>query len=277
MDNITLVVLSIVVIGIFLLILSSRNKKKKIQQQLAQKFPDAWRDVLQAKVIFYEGLDDADKRLFEKRIQLFIATKNIQGIDTDIDDSIRLMVASSAVIPTFAFSGYNYPRVQTVLIYPNSFDSMFQTERFDGHKQNIMGMVGNQALKGTVILSKPDLVKAFDGRPHKENVGVHEFVHLLDMEDGAVDGIPELLIEKRFVGPWLHEIKKEIKKIEAGTSDINPYALTNNGEFLAVVSEYFFDNPEKFHRKHPDLYTFLSGIYNKDHDTQTQAAEQTKG
>jgi Mlc titration factor MtfA (ptsG expression regulator) len=86
---------------------------------------------------------------------------------------------------------------------------------------------------------------------------------LLDKEDGVIDGIPELLIEKRFIGPYLHEIKKEIRKIENGKSDINPYALTNNAEFLAVVSEYFFDNPEKFQKRHPELYSFLSSIFNK--------------
>jgi MtfA peptidase len=85
---------------------------------------------------------------------------------------------------------------------------------------------------------------------------------LLDKEDGVIDGIPELLMQRKYVGPWLHEIKKEMRKIETGKSDINPYALTSNAEFLAVVSEYFFDSPEKFKHRHPDLYQFLSTIFN---------------
>ena len=106
------------------------------------------------------------------------------------------------------------------------------------------------------------LVKAFDGQPHKENVGIHEFVHLLDKEDGIIDGIPRALITHKFAGPWLHEIKKEMGKIEKGNSDINPYALSSNAEFLAVVSEYFFDNPDKFKKRHAELYEFLATIYN---------------
>jgi Mlc titration factor MtfA (ptsG expression regulator) len=53
-------------------------------------------------------------------------------------------------------------------------------------------------------------------------------------------------------------------KIEAGKSDINPYALTNEAEFLAVVSEYFFEKPEQLQHKHPELYEILSLIFTQD-------------
>ena len=233
-----------------------------LKEKLKQDFPDIWRQLLNEKVVFYAQLDDIDKRLFEQRTQLFLATKTITGIDIDIDDSIRLMVASSAIIPTFAFPKYTYPNVHTILIYPNSFDEQFQTKRFKGHKEFITGIVGNRSLSGCVVLSKPDLITGFNGLPNQSNVGIHEFVHLLDNEDGEIDGIPEVLIQRPFVGPWLNEIKNETGLIEKRKSDINPYALTNKAEFLAVVSEYFFDNPKKFERKHKGLYMSLSKIFN---------------
>jgi len=245
----------------FLLLLIFRRKKQKVHEKLEEAFPAAWRDLLIKRVRFYGNLDAEEKQVFEKRVQLFIASKQIEGVETEVDDAVRLMVASSAVIPTFAFPEYNYPQVETVLLYPNSFDEGLQTERYDGHKQNITGMVHGAYHNRTVILSKPDLMKDFDGLAHKENVGIHEFVHMLDKEDGEIDGVPERLIEHRFVAPWLREIKSEIKRVEAGKSDINPYALTNNAEFLAVVSEYFFGNPEKFQRKHPELYQFLLSVF----------------
>jgi len=256
--------ITFIVICLAVYIRVSSKKKQLLQEKLNTPFQEAWREILKNKVVFYSNLGGEDKALFEKRVKRFMATKNIEGIDTQIDDNIRIMVASSAVIPTFAFPKYNYPKVHTVLIYPNSFDEDFQTERFEGHKEVILGMVGNRFMNGTVILSKPDLIKAFDGLPHRENVGVHEFVHLLDKEDGIIDGIPRMLIDNHFAGPWLHEIKKEMDKIKKGHSDINPYALTSNAEFLAVVSEYFFDNPEKFKKRHTELYDFLSTIFNRD-------------
>jgi len=241
--------------------------RRRTNKQPLQDFPASWKTFLENHVRFYMDLSNEDKQIFQKRVQLFLTSKNIEGIDTEIDDTIKLMVASSAIIPTFAFSGYNYPNVSSVLVYPNSFDEQFQTARYKGHKQFISGMVGNRFMNGTVILSRPDLEKAFDGQVHKENVGVHEFVHLLDKEDGAIDGIPEFLLQHRYVGPWLHEVKNEMVRIRKDKSDINPYALTNNAEFLAVVSEYFFSNPKSFQDRHPKLFAFLSSIYNTDNST----------
>ena len=54
---------------------------------------------------------------------------------------------------------------------------------------------------------------------------------------------------------------QEVHKIETGHSDINPYATTNEAEFFAVVSEYFFEKPEEFEAKHPELYEMLSRIF----------------
>lgn len=230
---------------------------------LSAPFPDEWRNILSTHVRFYLEMEEEHKPEFEQRIQLFFATKKIVPVDTEIDDSIRLMVAASAIIPMFAFPGYNYPNLRQVLIYPNSFDENFQTERYEGNSENIIGMVGNRFMNGTMILSKPDLLRAYDGAHHRNNVGIHEFVHLVDNIDGVTDGIPEMLIQHSYVAPWLHIIKEEMFKIQQGKSDINPYALTSNAEFLAVVSEYFFNNSEKFRKKHAELYHYLKDIFHQ--------------
>ena len=129
---------------------------------------------------------------------------------------------------------------------------------------NILGMVGNRFMKGIVIFSKPALLASFDGKANTFNVGIHEFVHLIDGLDGAIDGVPEMLVDNSFALPWLTEVRKEMKKIKHNNSDINPYALTNEAEFLAVASEYFFDAPEKFERKHPELYKYMEKMFRVD-------------
>jgi MtfA peptidase len=240
------------------------KKALKNKRALAGAFPESWRHILYNHVRFYSDLKQDQKVAFEKRVQLFLATKKIEPIDTEIGDTIRIMVAASAIIPMFAFPGYNYPNLREVLIYPNSFDEKFQTMRFEGHEESIIGMVGNRFMNGTMIISKPDLVSAYDGSIHKNNVGIHEFVHLVDKFDGSTDGIPEILLKHAYVAPWLNLIKEEMSQIEQGRSDINPYALKSNAEFLAVVSEYFFDDPAKFKANHPELYQYLTTIFHQN-------------
>lgn len=248
-----LIFLFVVVLGFYLFYSKRRNKVT------ARAFPVAWQKILMEKVPFYERLDPVGQTMFEIRIQRFLDAKRITGVDTQIDDTIKLLVASSAIIPTFSFPNFNYPNVNEVLIYPNAFNKNFETADTEGG--NIVGMVGNRFMKGIVILSKPNLLKAFDGKEHEFNVGVHEFVHLIDGLDGATDGVPNTLMENSFVLPWLTEVRKEMGRIKHNNSDISPYALTNEAEFLAVASEYFFDSPEKFERRHPELYGYMSKIF----------------
>ena len=53
----------------------------------------------------------------------------------------------------------------------------------------------------------------------------------------------------------------EIKNIINDQSDINPYGATNEAEFFAVASEYFFERPALLKEKHPGLYQLLESIF----------------
>jgi Mlc titration factor MtfA (ptsG expression regulator) len=252
-------------VSLLLIYILHRHYSKSYRRRLAvadRPFPEAWRQSLENSSEFYRNLGEDAKNIFHQRVLFFLAEKKIEGISTDIDDEIRLLVAASAIIPTFAFPFFEYPNLDQVLIYPNSFDRSFQTQRYQGHEQDLAGMVGTGFLNGKLLLSKPDLVNGFKGR-NLHNVGIHEFVHLLDMADGAVDGLPEIFLAHAYAIPWLQVIQAEVKKIREGESDINPYGLTNNAEFLAVVSEYFFDDPEKLETDHPELYQFLCTIFHQ--------------
>jgi Mlc titration factor MtfA (ptsG expression regulator) len=229
-----------------------------------QQFPETWRGILQQRVLFYSKLPHLKKALFEKRVQVFLASKKIVGVKTVLDDETRILVAASAIIPTFAFPAFDYPELTEILIYPTAFTQNFDFESTDNQSRNLIGMVGNGYMNHVMLLSKDALFAGFDGRLSKYNVGVHEFVHLLDQEDGIIDGIPERLMEHKYVIPWLHLIKKEMDKIKEGESEIHPYAITNNAEFLTVISEYFFNNPEDFYYQHPDLYAFLTKCYRQN-------------
>ncbi|MDB4999471.1 MAG: peptidase [Mucilaginibacter sp.] len=217
------------------------------------------KQLLTQHIDFYNNLNDEDKKVFEQRVQRFLTDVHIEGLGFEIHDIDSIMVASSAVIPIFGFKGWTYRNVTNVLLYPDTFNNEFQ---FEGTKdRNILGMVGSGYMNGQMILSRSALVKGFSKNSGEENTGIHEFVHLLDKADGATDGIPESFLAHEYIEPWVKMMHQEIRNIEMDHSDINPYATTNQAEFFAVVSEYFFKKPDQFQNNHPELYAMLSKIF----------------
>lgn len=219
-----------------------------------------WRVILAEKVGFYNNLSKEEKEWFEYKLLEFLANVKITGIETEVEIQDRLLVASSAVIPIFEFPDWQYLNLDEVLLYPASFNSKFETS---GEKGTILGMVGEGYMNGKMILSKPSLHNGFRNETDKKNTAIHEFVHLIDKADGQVDGIPELLLKKQYTLPWFDLIYKKIDEILKNKSDINPYGATNEAEFFAVISEYFFERPALLQKKHPKVYELLEEIFNK--------------
>jgi Mlc titration factor MtfA (ptsG expression regulator) len=186
----------------------------------------------------------------------------IDGIDTSVNDLDKLLVAASAVIPVFGFQKWKYYNLRNVLLYPGSFNK----DEFlaSGYEQNTLGMIGNGPMQKVMILSKPALHFGFQMEPPKENTGIHEFVHLLDKEDGDVDGLPEALLNRKFNSKWIELMNKNIQTIIEGRSDINDYGASNKAEFFAVTSEYFFNRPDLFKENHPELFDLMCKIFNQD-------------
>ena len=256
-------------IAIFLYrFLTRKNRRREALRQ--QPFPPAWETILQTEVPFFQTLDPSEQDRFREEVRIFLSEKRITGIKTSIDDEVRVLVAASAIIPIFGFPGWEWDQISEVLIYPTTFNHDYETGQEEDH--DVLGMVGTGAMQRMMILSKPDLLEGFRGSQDQKNVGIHEFVHLLDKSDGAVDGVPSLGLPPSLITPWIKLVHKEMEKIQAGHSDINPYGLENEGEFFAIVSEYFFESPDKMKRKHPDLYAMLERVFHQDPQARVKKA-----
>ncbi len=232
-------------------------------------FPPQWEVVLRRHVVFFQTLEPAEQARFRQETQIFIGEKRITGIGTQVDDTVRVLTAASAIIPIFGFPHWEWHQISEVLIYPNRFNEDFEFKDADGRQ--ILGMVGTGAMNGVMILAKPDLLQGFRNPGDKRNVGLHEFAHLVDKSDGSVDGVPEVGLGRNFIGPWVELVRREMQQMAAGNSDLNPYGLTNEAEFFAVATEYFFEKPGLMRRKHPDLYGMLARVFRQDLATRAKA------
>ncbi len=227
-------------------------------------FPEEWRQALEGKVAFYAELSAEEKRRFEHKVQEFLLNFRITGAETSPDDVDRLLAASSAVIPVFRFKDWQYGNLDEVVIYGDSFNRRFEAAQ-DGSK--VEGLLGSGPMEGKMFLSQRALREGFANERDKDNTAIHEFVHLIDKMDGSVDGIPEVLLERQYVIPWLDLIGRKIGEIKKGSSDINLYGATNRAEFLAVAGEYFFENPELLRERHPDTHEALQRVFGQGEST----------
>jgi len=198
---------------------------------------DEHKRFLQSSVSFYKQLDSDEKIKFERRCMSFIQVTEIVGHELEVSDQDRLLVASSSVILAWGFDKWEYVQVDTVILVPGSFN---ENSEFGQTDSNITGLVD------------------------KRNVAIHEFAHLIDMADGDCDGLPKEITEAAFCLPWLNLVRKGITDINKNKSNIRDYGATNQAEFFAVVSEYFFEQPQMLKRKQPDLYDSLETFYRQN-------------
>jgi len=250
-------ILTLICIGFYFLYKLFRTTSVDIKD-----FNREWRAILLDDVDYYLHLTPEERTRFEKDVLVFFSKVRITGVDTKINDKDRLFVACSAVIPLFGYPGSSFDNLSEVLIYEGKFNHQYDTK--SGTKRNILGMVGSGVMNRHMILSKPALRNGYNKKHRSQNVGIHEFVHLLDKADGETDGIPKFVLQSKEVQPWLEVVDGEIEKILAGKSMINPYGATNEAEFFSVVSEYFFMQPKFLKNNHLELYDKLKRIYHQD-------------
>lgn len=235
----------------------ARKRARKSDYQL----PDSASYLLYNYVPFYRMLSIADRQRFEERMRDFLARTKVTGIGVKVYAIDLVFVAACAVIPLFGYPDARYNNLDEVLLYNDSFNKEYDTE---GPGRNILGMVGDGHLQRQMLLSQPALRAGFLHTEDASNTGIHEFVHLIDKADGAIDGIPGYFLSKEVQNQWTTTMAEYMQSIQQGITDINPYGATNAGEFLAVISEYYFKQPLLFRQQYPDLYALLGKMYKID-------------
>lgn len=238
-----------------------RRKSLRRRRVMAEPFPEVWEATLQSEVEYFRGLAAGQQEKFRNLMKVFLNEVSITGIRTDVDEATRTLVAASAVIPILGFDDFEYSGLGEVLIYPGAFDDDYQSSG-DGDAHTL-GMIGTHHLSGVMILSKPSLIQGFNNATDKRNVGIHEFAHLVDKADGEVDGVPPVG-DSETSKPWVRWVGKELEREVTKNEHIDDYAFTNEAEYFAVLSEYFFEAPALLEQKNPKLYRMMQKMYHQN-------------
>lgn len=231
------------------------RRARRRRRLLATPFPARFRTFLEERCDPYVRLAAPLRARFEDDVRLFVAEKRITGVEMEVDDELRLLVAASAVTLSVGWPDYEWDQLAEVLVYPQDFDRDYQ---FGADE-----LSGQTHPWGTVILSAPSLEESFDDPDDAYHVGLHEFAHLLDLEEGHFAGIPRGLADAE-TRAWAEVVERERGRLERGRSVLDAYGAEDGVEFFAVAVEAFFEPALEVRRRHGELYALLSRFFAQD-------------
>lgn len=233
--------------------------------------PAAWQRLL-ARLPFLARLDERDAARLRERIAEFLSHKTFSGAHgLEPDDDMRLAIAAQACLPVLHLGLAAYSDFVEIVVYPSAFAVHRHVTDDDGLVHEFDDVLAGEAMDGgPVVLSWEDA-----GAPGDTNVVIHEFIHKLDLADGAADGCPPLPASAR--ATWLDTLQAAYDRFcvavdqveseipahidpESGEADdwyarlpLDPYAATDEAEFFAVAAEVHFVDPSRLRTAFPAL------------------------
>jgi Mlc titration factor MtfA (ptsG expression regulator) len=213
--------------------------------------------VLERDVAFYSKLAESDRARFVEKVERFVTTKQIRGERVVVDHRVRVLVGAAACRLSLNLVAEEYRRLANVDIFPTGFD------RPGG------AAVGVAFEASCVWLALDALEVGLRDPTDGDNVGYHEFAHVLDASDGLVDGVPPLLLEPRLRGRWVRVMENELSKRRAlhhsgGDALLPEDACLNEAELFAYATEAFFERPRELRAYGPELFELLTKFYRQN-------------
>lgn len=211
-------------------------------------------------------LDHVGREALRRLAVLFLHDKQLFGAhDARLTDEIRLPLAAYACLPILRLGLDWYRGWHSVIVYPDEFVPEREYVDEDGIVHYSRHPLAGEAWEqGPVLLSWDDVRSA--DRETAYNVVLHEMAHKLDMLNGGPNGQPPL---HRAMNPvhWQAAFQAAYadlcERLETGAAEtpLDPYAAESPGEFFAVASEAFFENPGRLFDQYPAVYNQLVQFY----------------
>lgn len=232
----------------------------------ARSLTDDERRALEAWLPFVRGLPAALRDRLERLTAIFVGEKQFTGCGgLAVTPEMEIAIAAQACLLVLGRNTHVYDRLRSVLVYPSQFVVPGEWHDEDGVvTEESRVLAGESWDVSRVILSWEDIDSR--GAPGEAyNVVIHEFAHYLDHESGGAPWITGAEECRR----WFRLLDDELERLRAQAESgartfLDPYAAEDRGEFFAVASEAFFEEPAAFARELPALYRALVTVYRLD-------------
>ncbi|WP_303317029.1 zinc-dependent peptidase [Flavivirga abyssicola] len=213
------------------------------------------KSILSNQFSFYKKLTDKEKKYFEHRVASFIIDKDFIGRDgIIINDEMKVLIASTAVMLTFGFRDFYIGIISKIVIYPSNYYSNINKAYHKGEF--------NPRLKA-LVLSWEAFVKGFDNESDNLNLGIHELTHAIHINSMKERDVSSIIFSDSFKELSALFTENESLRDELKASDyFRKYAFTNQFEFLAVTIENFIETPQEFKSQFPEIYNKIRQMLN---------------
>ncbi|QIE60403.1 zinc-dependent peptidase [Rasiella rasia] len=210
--------------------------------------------ILENEFYFYTLLSAKHKRQFKHRIATFIASKEFVGRDgLVITERMKTLIAAVGCMLSFGRKNYEYSLIKYVLIYPEEFYSEANQAYHKGEF--------NPRQKA-LVFSWKDFEFGYRINDDNLNLGIHEFMHAMQLEARKSRDIDATRFSKQFQNILKRLTHQEVKDKLDETRYFRAYAFTNQYEFMAVLAEYFIESPTDFKDHFPQLYDHTQKLLN---------------
>ena len=213
--------------------------------------------VLNQRIIFYNKLDDRDKKYFRHRLASFNSKyEYIPKEDFQINTEAQVLISATYVMLTFGMRKYLLESFNKIIIYPDVYYSTANEQYHQGEF--------NPKMKA-VVFSWKHFYEGFLIDNNNLNLGLHEFTHAIHLNSMKSDDASSLSFKKHYAN-----IIKDLNEPENREKLINSkyfriYAYTNQFEFISVIIEHYFETPEQFKGEFPELFANVSKLLNHKH------------
>lgn len=222
--------------------------------------------ILVSEFSFYRNLPKRKKIYFEHRVKEFFNHYQFAGKEgVSVTDEMRVIIAGTYTILTFGMRDYLIDLFQTIVIYPSVYFSQRSQEYHKGEFNPMMKVV---------VFSWEDFIRGHKITNDNLNLGLHEFSHVLHFHSLNSSDPSAVIFHDGFLEVVKYFTDENLNTELHEKDYFRLYAYENQFEFIAVVLEHFFETPEIFKEKHPELYEKVFTMINfegKDYRNKTLA------
>ena len=219
-----------------------------------KKLNEDQKSILEHDFSFFGKLSKKHKRQFEHRVATFISEKKFIGRDElVVTEKMKVLIAAVGCMLSFGRKNYNYGLIEYVLLYPDTFYSAMNDSYHKGEFN---------PREKALVLSWKDFAEGYEITDDKLNLGIHEFMHAMQLEAKQSRDIDSSRLIKHFQKILKRLTNQEVKDKLDETQFFRAYAFTNQYEFLAVMAEYFIEAPSDFKSHFPKLYSHTRKLLN---------------